>query len=129
MTYFAFILFMGEITMIEELYSKYQASSINIRKHSLTEIDTILKQKFKAVSIDKMDYQEMKKDPYIYFDDICAGFKIMGNIVAEVQMDGEKEIAQMIVENILDDKDLSEEEKQKEINRQVPGTCRFLSRS
>ncbi|PFH81145.1 hypothetical protein [Bacillus sp. AFS088145] len=100
--------------MIEDLYKKYQCSNLSIRKHSLNEINSILKQKFQAVNIDKMDYQELKNDSHIYFDDICAGYRITGDIVTKLQMDDEKELTEMIFNNILNDDDLSDADKQKE---------------
>ncbi|PEJ47764.1 hypothetical protein CN692_24770 [Bacillus sp. AFS002410] len=100
--------------MIEELYRKYQSSNLTIRKHSLKEINSILKQKFQAEDIDKMDFQELKNDPYIYFDDICAGYKINGDIVTKLLMDDEKELYEVIYNNILNDDALSDVDKQKE---------------
>ncbi|PGS54195.1 hypothetical protein [Bacillus sp. AFS041924] len=100
--------------MIEELYSKYQSSNLIIRKHTLNEISSILIQKFQAVDIDKMDYQVLKNDPHIYFDDICAGYRITGDIITKLQMDDEKELTDMIFNNILNDDDLSDADKQKE---------------
>jgi hypothetical protein len=60
--------------MLEQLYNKYLESEIVLTKHSLKQIDTIMKKVFLAVEIDKMNYQYLKEDPYIKFEDICVSY-------------------------------------------------------
>ncbi|KAB2441204.1 hypothetical protein [Bacillus luti] len=61
--------------MINKLYEKYKVRNIP-KEFSITEIDRILKEEYKAIEIDKGKIGSMMHDPYTNFDEIIKCYKI-----------------------------------------------------
>lgn len=61
--------------MIQKLFDKYKELKIP-NKFTLQEVESILKEKYNAVEIDKQQYTHLKKDPYINYEKIAKSYKL-----------------------------------------------------
>jgi hypothetical protein len=66
--------------MIKKLFYKYKELNIP-NKFTIQEVDSILKNKYNAVEIDKQQYTELKNDPYINYEKIVKSYKLEDNNV------------------------------------------------